>query len=222
MKLTPWADERADLVKSTHSAARYLGWLQRVRKVTLSDGQERDGFGNWFLTVAAYNAGPNRVVQRLADFGEKSYWDIPLPVETERYVPRWIAIGIISKYRKHYGVEVPKQSPPSYDLIEDLQLKKDLSIATLAKLVKSTPRKIWMLNSEISLEKSVFPAKSGRNSIKHTIRVPGGTKAALLSKLAEQDYVKSKHSQREIKNEPRETRNHPQRHEDTKKSKIKK
>ena len=63
MKLTPWADERADLVKSTHSAARYLGWLQRIRKVTLSEGHERDGFGNWFLTVAAYNAGPNRVVQ---------------------------------------------------------------------------------------------------------------------------------------------------------------
>ena len=119
-------------------------------------------------------------------------------------------------------MEVPKQSPPSYDLIEDLQLKKDLSIATLAKLVKSTPRKIWMLNSQISLEKSVFPAKHGRNAIKHTIRVPGGTKAALLSKLAEQDYVKSRHSTREIKNEPRETRNQPQRHEDTKRSKTKK
>ncbi len=193
MKLTHWADERADLVKSTHSAAKYLGWLNDVRKITLSDGKEQPGFGDWFLSVASYNAGPNRVIQRLTEFGEKSYWDVPLPMETERYVPRWIAIGLISRYRKYYGVEVARQPALAFDTIDDLQLKKDLSVATVAKLLKTTPRKIWMLNSELTPEKAVFPAKSGRTSIKHTIKVPKGTKTDLLSKLAAEGYVQKRH-----------------------------
>ncbi|MEW6350820.1 MAG: lytic transglycosylase domain-containing protein [Thermodesulfobacteriota bacterium] len=193
MKVTQWADERADLVKSTQAAAKYLGWLNEVKKVTLSDGKEQAGFGDWFLSVAAYNAGPQRVMQRLAEFGEKSYWDVPLPLETERYVPRWIAIGLIARYRKHYGVEIAKQPALTFDTIDDLQLKKDLSIATVAKLLKTTPREIWMLNSELKPDKAIFPAKSGRTMLKHTIKIPKGTKTDLLSKLAAEGYVKNPH-----------------------------
>ncbi len=192
MKLTQWADERADLVKSTHAAAKYLGWLNDVKKVTLSDGKEQTGFGDWFLSAAAYNAGPSRVMQRLAEFGEKCYWDVPLPMETERYVPRWIAIGLISKYRRYYGVEVAGQQTLAFDTIDDLQLKKDLPVATVARLLKTTPREIWMLNSELKPDKALFPAKSGRTSIKHTIKVPKGTKTDLLSKLVAEGYVKKK------------------------------
>ncbi len=57
---------------STRSAARYLAWMNQVKKVSLQSKPERAGFNNWFLSAAAYNAGPSRVVERLNSFGAKS------------------------------------------------------------------------------------------------------------------------------------------------------
>lgn len=190
MKITPWKDERADLVRSTHSAARYLAWLYRVKKVQLENGESRDGFQDWLLTAAAYNAGPARVSQRLNLFGASSYWDVPLPPETEKYVPRLIALWIISKNRRFYDVQVYPQRTVSFDTVADVRLSKDLSFATMAKLLGTTPRSIWELNAQISPYKAVFPAGKGRKPISHTIRVPKGEGEKLRSQLKAHGYVK--------------------------------
>ena len=103
MHITNWKDDRADLVHSTHSAARYLAWMNRVKKVSIDENTERQGFDDWLLTAAAYNSGPTRLIQRLSSFRAHSYWDVPLPIETEKYVPRWIALGLLSNHRDYYG-----------------------------------------------------------------------------------------------------------------------
>ena len=190
MNITGWKDERADLVHSTHSAAKYLAWLNRVKKISLNGRPEREGFNDWLLTTAAYNAGPTRVVERLNAFGASSYWDVPLPAETERYVPRWIALWLISKNRDFYGVKISSRATVAFDTIEKIHLKKDLSFEAMAALLGTTPRAIWSLNTEISPEKGVFPAKSGRRSIEHRINVPQGTRGKLLAQLAAHGYTK--------------------------------
>lgn len=52
--------------------------------------------GDWLLAVAAYNCGRgcvDRARSRAAKAGHGTqYWDLDLPRETERYVPRWIAM----------------------------------------------------------------------------------------------------------------------------------
>lgn len=52
--------------------------------------------GDWLLAVAAYNCGAGCVDRALAKARrggrEPTYWDLDLPGETERYVPRWIAM----------------------------------------------------------------------------------------------------------------------------------
>ena len=68
MHINNWKDDRGDLVISTNAAAKYLAWMYRVKKVTLGDKPEQEGFPSWFLTAAAYNAGPGRVTQRLNGF----------------------------------------------------------------------------------------------------------------------------------------------------------
>lgn len=189
MEMNKWKDERADLVLSTHCAARYLAWMNRVKTVRL-DGQEREGFKNWLLTAAAYNAGPARVTERLGSFGASSYWDVPLPVETERYVPRWIALGIISQHRAFYGMELPKRDRMEFDTVKDVQLHKDLTFAAMAKLLEATPRDVWSLNTQIPPEQSVFPAKSRGKAINHTINVPKGAANKFMAQLKAHGYVK--------------------------------
>ncbi len=185
-----WKDERADLIKSTHSAARYLAWINRVKKVTLPDGQEKEGFNDWFLTAAAYNAGPARVTQRLNGFGVNQYWETPLPTETEKYVPRWMALGIISQNRTFYGLKPPARPAGTFESVHKVILNKDLTFADMAKMLNTTPRAIWQLNSKVAPEKSVFPAKAGRTTIQHTIHLPKGAKKKFMTQLAASGYTK--------------------------------
>lgn len=140
MNITNWKDEHADLVHSTHSAARYLAWLNRVKKVNLSGRTEREGFNDWLLTAVVYNAGPARVTERLNNYSATSYWDVPLPTETERYVPRWIAVWLISRNRDFYGVRPPSHETVTFDTVAKVKLQKDLSFAAIAGFIESTPR----------------------------------------------------------------------------------
>jgi membrane-bound lytic murein transglycosylase D len=189
-EINAWKDERADLVKSTHSAARYLAWLNRVKRVSLNGHDDRNGFNDWFLTAASYNAGPTRVVQRLNAYGVTSYWDDPLPIETEKYVPRWIALGVISRYRDFYGVKIKPLGSSPFDTVEQIKLVKDLSFADVAKMLNTTPRNIWFLNSQVPVEKSIFPAKHSGVVIKHTIHLPKGTQKKFLAQLEIRGFKK--------------------------------
>jgi len=73
--------EFSDPIKSTKAAAAYLAYLN-------------ERFDDWLLSIAAYNAGENRVRKaiKLAK-GQKNYWKISpyLPRETRNYVPNVIA-----------------------------------------------------------------------------------------------------------------------------------
>lgn len=187
MNISRWHDDRADLVRSTHSAARYLAWMNRIRKVRLEGKQERSGFGNWLLATAAYNAGPARVTERMNTYGADSYWDIPLPIETERYVPRWIAIALISRYRTHYGVQARPRPKVAFDTVRK-RLKKDLSVTAIARMLDTTPRVIWTLNSRLDIEGAEFPAKYRGKHIPHTINIPRGSKREFLAELKKNGY----------------------------------
>lgn len=69
-------DERLDLLKSTRAAARYLRDLHTR-------------FGDWRLTLAAYNAGASAVERASRRAGASDFYALSaqLPVETRSYVP---------------------------------------------------------------------------------------------------------------------------------------
>jgi len=190
MNINKWKDERADLVNSTHAASKYLAWLNRVKKVSLSGQSEQEGFNDWLLAAAAYNAGPSKVSQRLSQFGAASYWDVPLPIETERYVPRLIALSLIGKHRDFYRVQIHHQRSVAFETVNKVRLQKDLSFVAMARLLNATPRDMWALNTQIPPEKGVFPAKSGKTPIEHTIHVPKGTRQKFLAQLAAHGFTK--------------------------------
>lgn len=74
--VTASLDERLDPYKSTQAAALYLRDLYSE-------------FGDWSLTLAAYNAGEDAVERAIKRFSTREFNSIAatLPVETQNYVP---------------------------------------------------------------------------------------------------------------------------------------
>ena len=85
-------DERFDLIKSTHAAARYLKELH-------------ERFGSWELVLAAYNCGEGCVQRRT---GSGDFWKTKwaLPEQTRKYVPMFFATLLIARSPEKYGLKV--------------------------------------------------------------------------------------------------------------------
>ncbi len=102
-------DERYDLIKSTHAAARYLQNVYRI-------------FGDWLLVIAAYNCGQGRVLRAIKMAGGRTnYWEIArfLPHETRGYVPAFIAACYVMNYAPLHGIrpiypDVPQEVDTVY------------------------------------------------------------------------------------------------------------
>jgi membrane-bound lytic murein transglycosylase D len=133
-----WKDERRDPVKATHAAARHLGDLYRH-------------FGDWYLALAAYNAGSGKMERAIRMFGSRDFWQIShgsyLKTETKNYVPKFLAALIISKEPEKFGFVGLNYHPPlAYDTAE-LPSSTDLDI--VARLCNVTYEEIRDLNPEL-------------------------------------------------------------------------
>jgi membrane-bound lytic murein transglycosylase D len=178
LSVNDFRDERRDLVVSTRSAARYLKWMR-----------SRLGCKSWLTSAAAYNAGLTEINYRVAAYGTDVYWDMKLSLETEKYVPRWIALCLIDSNRKFYGLDVPPLSPVSFDAIEGVKLARDLPLSELATISESSIRFIREINGAIPREQQVF--KATKNSRELTIHVPKGSKTPVLKALRSRAYLKN-------------------------------
>lgn len=106
---TSYIDERMDPEKATDAACRYLKKLHDI-------------YGDWFLALAAYNAGPgnvNKAIRRSG--GKKTYWEVRpyLPRETQGYVPNFIAAAYMITYHKEHNIQplAPKMHALQTDTI---------------------------------------------------------------------------------------------------------
>ncbi len=84
LKVNWWIDERRDPYKSTVAAAKHLKYLYEI-------------FNDWYLALAAYNAGEGNIKEALQRSGKDCYFEISkssdhLYKETRYYVPKFMAI----------------------------------------------------------------------------------------------------------------------------------
>jgi hypothetical protein len=148
-----WRDDRRNLEMSTEAAIKYLRYLKQ-------------DLGDWFLAMAAYNAGEDRIRKLLKEQRINDYWKLHYVRETMRYVPRIIAAKeIYSQPEKYLGLT-------KKDLYAQLETE------TVAVTIKETQRhlasiaedygsyflELKMLNPEI--RKEYLPKGT------HSIRVP--------------------------------------------------
>ena len=99
-----WFDERCDIVASTYAAANYLTDLYGI-------------WGDWFLAFAAYNCGEYRVARQIARQKTTNFWQLDLPLQTERYVPKFLAALYIMRDPEKYGFTIPLVEPLRFDLV---------------------------------------------------------------------------------------------------------
>lgn len=156
-----YVDERRDPRKATHAASQYLTDLYKQ-------------FDNWYLALAAYNAGSGRITRAKRLHQTSDFWQLhSLPRETRNYVPLFLATTIIGKDPVKYGFKSPQNDPWKYDVVE-IEKSADLSIlAQSAGISLSTLRKY---NPE--LRQSATPTKS------YNLRLPIGKKDLFEKKYA--------------------------------------
>ncbi len=138
-------DERLDPEKATKAAAKFLKSLYAR-------------YGDWYLAMAAYNCGAGAVDRAVERTGYADYWELlkrhALPRETSNYVPIIVAMTIMAKNSKDYGLEnIDLDQPVAYDSI---QLTASTSLDLLADATLQPISVIRDLNP--SLLRSVAPS----------------------------------------------------------------
>lgn len=123
VSINDWYDGRRDIVASTDAALDFL-----------TDLYER--FDDWNLALAGYNAGQGNVNRALRKKPNADYWDLDLPRETKRYVPRLLAIAEVVANPSKYGVVLPPIQPQAqFHIVEthsQFQLNKLADAAGLS------------------------------------------------------------------------------------------
>lgn len=109
LEISPFVDERRDPVFATQAAAEYFKGLYSV-------------FGSWYLAMASYNVGENRVKREVMNHYTRDFWELArkkrLPKETINYVPKFIAAKMIAKEPEKYGFgEIDYLPPIEFDHI---------------------------------------------------------------------------------------------------------
>lgn len=110
LKIDDDRDERFDIHRSTEAAVQYLAYLY-------------DKYQDWGLTLAAYNCGPKYVNRAIRRAKSRDYWTVSryLPRETQRYIPKYLAVSYLVNYYAIHGL-----SPDLPDL--DMQMTVDIRL----------------------------------------------------------------------------------------------
>lgn len=164
LRIDRYVDERRDPVKSTEAAAEYLKDLH-------------DMFGDWHLSLAAYNTGEQNIARILERRRIESFWEMSelgyLYQETRDFVPEFLAALQIAETPEAYGFDAPDEGPAQYDVIK---VNRSLSLSTVARLTGTSTRTIQELNP--ALRRGVIPPNG------YWIRLPEGTKEGFEIALA--------------------------------------
>jgi membrane-bound lytic murein transglycosylase D len=187
LRIDQFVDERRDPILSTQAAANYLDALFSL-------------FGDWHLSMAAYNAGERRIQRAVMKYRTRNFWELSknrraLASETDNYIPKYIAAVKIAKNPAMYGfINIDFQDTFAFDSVI---IDKPVSLDLIAKELKIDFTELKRMNPRYKSD--YVPVYSDRIN---AVRVPVGMKdlaVASMSKfyseapriyVAEFDYYK--------------------------------
>jgi len=151
-----WRDDRRSLEMSTDAAIKFLRSLKQE-------------MGDWFLAMAAYNAGDGRIKKQLREQKVSDYWKLHSMRETMRYVPRIIASKeIYSQPEKYLGLTQRDLYTPLETETVTVSIKEaQRHLASIAEEFGSYFLELKLLNPEI--RKDYLPKGT------HQLKVPKQT-----------------------------------------------
>lgn len=156
LEVNNYVDERSDPVRSTKAAAKYLNELYKI-------------FGDWDLTLAAYNSGPGNVTKAIRrSNGKTNYWNLRpyLPRETAGYVPAFLATLYIFEYAKEHGFKPQKRANHLFQT-DTIRVKQAVPFKDIAEITGMDVQDIQFFNPSYQLD--VVPYVEGRN---YAVRLP--------------------------------------------------
>jgi membrane-bound lytic murein transglycosylase D len=164
---TGWYDERFDPEKATRAYAREMK-------------KNYDQLGDWYLAMAAYDWGAGNVQKAVQRTGYADFWELyrrnNLPAETKNYVPIILAVTIMAKNPKQYGLDDLAPDPP---LITDtVQTNYSVDLRLVADITGAPVQEIAALNP--SLLRMVTPPDESFD-----LHLPAGTKDLFAKRIAE-------------------------------------
>jgi len=148
LAINPYTDERRDPIRATDAAARYLRDLHNA-------------FQCWYLAMASYNAGENRILSAILRGKTRNYWELSekkmLPRETREYVPKFLAAVIIGRHPEKFGfMDLEK---PEYPNVKAVEVPTRVMLRDIASLAKISLSELEMVNPHI-LRKMTPPSGS--------------------------------------------------------------
>lgn len=169
MEVTTLVDERRNPFKATETALDYLDALH-------------DGFGSWFLALAAYNGGPTRarrILSRRAPLARPTdslFWALraEFPRETREFVPKLVAAIIVGGSPGLHGYDA---RPAARFAFDEASVPDATTLDVVARAAGASEAEIVRLNPE--LVRGITPP--GR---RYTVRVPEGSGASFEARYA--------------------------------------
>jgi membrane-bound lytic murein transglycosylase D len=162
-----WYDERFDPEKATRAFAR---WIKA----------QDEQLGDWYLAMAAYNWGAGNVQRAVERTGYADFWELyrrnNLPAETKNYVPIILAVTIMSKNPKQYGLADITPDPPL--LTDTVTTNYAVDLRLVADVVNVSSQEILGLNPSL-LRMSTPPDEP------FDLHLPAGTKDLFQKRIAE-------------------------------------
>ncbi len=163
MNVDWWVDERRDIFVSTKAAIKHLKDLFAI-------------YGDWYLALAAYDAGPGGVNRAMKKNNTRDYWEmVKMPREAKNYVPYFIASTLIVKNPAQYGITLEKDPPVQVDTVT---VTECLDLEIIANCVGSTVDSIRDINP--ALLRWCTPPTTTR----YLLKLPQGTRAKFLENYA--------------------------------------
>jgi len=164
-----WQDGRLNLEKSTRAAAKHLKYLHKHFD------------GDWYLAVAAYNAGGGTVRKAVRKSGSRNFWDLTegrvLRNETKEYLPKLLAALAIVKDLEAYGF-AELNFKPVFDY-ETVTIETTTDLEIIARYCGISYRQLKALNPE--LKRWCTPPSSTH----YRLHVPVGTARIVADRYAQ-------------------------------------
>ena len=171
LEINALVDERRDPILSTQAAAEYFKGLYSV-------------FGSWYLAMASYNVGENRVQREVMKHMTRDFWELArkrrLPKETINYVPKFIAAKMIGSDPKKFGFDdIDYEKPFEF---ETLKVSKAVNLKRMAEILGLEYDDFKLMNPKFRGE--VAPLRGDQLEL----RIPLGQRSQALA-AAEASFV---------------------------------
>jgi len=148
-------DERRNIFASTRAAIQYFKDLHKT-------------FGAWTLAVAAFNMGEEGLMTEIMEQDSKNYYELYLPLETQRFIFRILSVKMIFAGPERFGFKLNEEDyypPLRFDRVQ-VTCEQEMPIRVVAKAARTHFKMIKDLNPEI---RGHYLAKGS-----HHILVPEG------------------------------------------------